>query len=70
MNFKGIQGAFDGAGCKTVIPWKVTGKFSIRLVPSQTPEHVEKCVVDYLNQKHKERGSPNKLKYITTQFSI
>lgn len=62
LSLHGIQGAFDGAGCKTVIPRKVTGKFSIRLVPNQTIEHVEKCVVNFLNEKFKERGSPNKLK--------
>ena len=34
-------GAFDGAGAKTVIPRKVIGKFSIRLVPDQLPDVVE-----------------------------
>jgi hypothetical protein len=28
-----------------VIPRKVTGKFSVRIVPNQTPEIVEKVVV-------------------------
>jgi len=61
LSLHGIQGAFDGAGCKTVIPRKVIGKFSIRLVPDQTPDHVKKCVENHLNQKFKERGSPNKM---------
>ena len=37
-------GAFDGPGAKTVIPRRVIGKFSIRLVPDQMPDEVEKCV--------------------------
>lgn len=30
LSLHGIEGAFYGAGAKTVIPAKVTGKFSIR----------------------------------------
>lgn len=62
---QGIQGAFDGTGAKTVIPRKVVGKFSIRIVPDQTPEDIEKKVVKFVEEKFKERNSPNKLKYIT-----
>ena len=40
-----FQGAFSEPGAKTVIPRKVTGKFSVRIVPNQTPEIVEKVVV-------------------------
>lgn len=58
----GIEGAFDGAGSKTVIPRKVIGKFSIRIVPNMTPEEVEKKVVAHLEKVHKDRGSPNTLK--------
>jgi Cys-Gly metallodipeptidase DUG1 len=32
LSLHGIEGAFYGAGAKTVIPAKVSGKFSIRLV--------------------------------------
>ena len=60
--YKGVQGAFDGHGAKTVIPRKVIGKFSIRIVPNHDPKKVEKLVVDYLEKKFKERNSPNKLK--------
>lgn len=59
---KGVEGAFDGAGAKTVIPRKVVGKFSIRLVPDMDPKQVEKVVVAHLEQKFKERESANKLK--------
>uniref|UniRef100_A0A1S4MXZ6 Peptidase M20 dimerisation domain-containing protein n=1 Tax=Pediculus humanus subsp. corporis TaxID=121224 RepID=A0A1S4MXZ6_PEDHC len=62
LSIHGIEGAFSGFGAKTVIPAKVVGKFSIRIVPNQTPEEVEKVVVDYLEKKWKERGSVNKMK--------
>merc|ERR1719341_2498159 len=42
LSLHGIQGAFSDAGAKTVIPRKVIGKFSVRIVPDQTPEGVEK----------------------------
>lgn len=62
LSMHGIQGAFSEPGAKTVIPRTVIGKFSIRIVPNQTPEYVTKCVVDYLNKKWEERDSPNKMK--------
>ena len=34
LSIHGVHGAFAEPGEKTVIPGKVTGKFSIRLVPS------------------------------------
>jgi len=68
VNVSGIQGAFDGAGCKTVIPRKVIGKFSIRLVPHMEPATVERLVVDYLTDIHKKRDSPNVVKYVLNQL--
>uniref|UniRef100_A0A4W3HXE3 Cytosolic non-specific dipeptidase n=1 Tax=Callorhinchus milii TaxID=7868 RepID=A0A4W3HXE3_CALMI len=62
LSLHGIEGAFDGPGSKTVIPRKVIGKFSIRLVPNMDPKVVEKQVVDYLTKAFAEHGSPNKLK--------
>lgn len=44
LSLHGIEGAFAEAGAKTVIPRKVTGKFSIRLVPDMDPKVVEKQV--------------------------
>ena len=58
----GVEGAFDGEGCKTVIPKKVTGKFSIRIVPHQTPDAIEHLVRHYCHKVHEESGSPNVLK--------
>ena len=62
LSIHGIQGAFDGEGAKTVIPRKVVGKFSVRLVPNQTPEKVEAIVVNYVNDVFKTRNSPNHMK--------
>lgn len=62
LSLHGIEGAFDGAGAKTVIPKKVIGKFSIRLVPHMDPNVVEKQVVDHLTKAFAEHGSPNKMK--------
>ena len=55
LSLHGIEGAFSDTGAKTVIPRKVIGKFSIRIVPDQTPEKVEEVVVKYLNKKWAER---------------
>ncbi|XP_064480738.1 cytosolic non-specific dipeptidase-like [Ornithodoros turicata] len=62
LSVHGIEGAFHGAGAKTVIPQKVVGKFSVRIVPNQEPKKVEKVVLDYLNELWKRRNSPNTMK--------
>merc|ERR1712183_595534 len=51
LSLHGIEGAFSEPGAKTVIPRKVIGKFSIRLVPDQEPEEVKKHVETYINEK-------------------
>lgn len=61
LSLHGIEGAFDGTGAKTVIPRKVIGKFSIRIVPDQTPEQIEKNVVDHINKVFAARNSSNKM---------
>ena len=61
LSLHGIEGAFAGPGAKTVIPAKVIGKFSLRLVPDQDPKRIEKCVVEHLNKVFAELGSPNKM---------
>jgi len=61
LSIHGIEGAFADPGAKTVIPRKVIGKFSIRLVPNQHPDKIGKIVKTYLEKKWAERGSPNKL---------
>ena len=61
LSLHGIQGAFADPGAKTVIPRKVVGKFSVRIVPNQTPEIVDKVVVDYCNKVWATRKSSNKM---------
>lgn len=64
LSLHGIQGAFSEPGAKTVIPRKVSGKFSIRLVPDQTPDKVNKLVNDYLNKMWEKRESPNIMRVV------
>ena len=40
-----------------MIPREVIGKFSLRIVPSQTPDDIKAKVTDYLMKLHKESGS-------------
>lgn len=49
LSLHGIEGAFHGPGAKTVIPSKVIGKFSLRLVPDQKPEQIEKVVKEHID---------------------
>lgn len=44
VSIHGIEGAFSDSGTKTVIPAKVTAKFSIRQVPDMDPAAVKKQV--------------------------
>lgn len=69
LSIHGIEGAFSGPGFKTVIPRKVTGKFSIRLVPNQIPSRITKIVKDYVQSIWDKRQSPNKFKVLYI-FSI
>ena len=62
LSLHGIEGAFSGAGSKTVIPKKVIGKFSIRLVPNQEPEVIKTQVEQYLHEVFAKLNSPNKFK--------
>ncbi|KAK2183776.1 hypothetical protein NP493_289g01025 [Ridgeia piscesae] len=64
LSLHGIEGAFDGQGSKTVIPRKVVGKFSIRLVPDMDPALVTKQVTSFLEKIHKDSGSPNTIKIL------
>uniref|UniRef100_A0A7S3LVK0 Cytosolic nonspecific dipeptidase n=1 Tax=Palpitomonas bilix TaxID=652834 RepID=A0A7S3LVK0_9EUKA len=53
LSIHGVEGAFSGEGGKTVIPRKVIGKFSIRLVPDQDPDQITSIVTDHLEAKFK-----------------
>lgn len=64
LSIHGIEGAFSGPGFKTVIPRKVIGKFSIRLVPNQQPQKIALIVIDYIKTIWEKRQSPNKLEVL------
>ncbi|CAJ0609915.1 unnamed protein product [Cylicocyclus nassatus] len=62
LSIHGIEGAFGSPGAKTIIPCKVIGKFSIRIVPNMVPAAVDKLVINYLNDIWAKHGSPNHFK--------
>lgn len=61
LSLHGIEGAFYSAGAKTVIPAKVSGKFSIRLVPDMVPVDVDRLVTEYVKSTFSQLQSKNKL---------
>lgn len=52
VSIHGIEGAFSDPGTKTVIPAKVTAKFSIRQVPNMDPAVVQKQVQQEVPAHH------------------
>ena len=62
LSLHGIEGAFYGAGAKTVIPAKVIGKFSIRTVPDQDPKEITRLTEQYLHSEFAKLGSKNTIK--------
>ncbi|CAG2180903.1 unnamed protein product, partial [Oppiella nova] len=69
LSIHGVEGAFAGPGAKTVIPRKVIGKFSIRLVPDQNPDKIGAQVIDYLKSEFAKLDSPNRLTVIRRKAS-
>ncbi|XP_060040585.1 beta-Ala-His dipeptidase isoform X2 [Erinaceus europaeus] len=61
LSIHGIEGAFDEPGAKTVIPGRVLGKFSIRLVPHMNTTAVEKQVKQHLEHVFSARNSANQV---------
>lgn len=59
LSIHGVEGAFYGAGAKTVIPAKVTGKFSIRTVPNIESAKLDKLVLDFVRSEFAKLGSKN-----------
>lgn len=62
LSLHGIEGAFAEPGSKTVIPAKVVGKFSIRLVPDMQPQKVVEAVEKYVDEQFKKLKSKNTMK--------
>lgn len=61
LSIHGVEGAFYGAGAKTVIPAKVIGKFSIRTVPDIESAKLDQLVFDHVNKVFAAIGSKNTL---------
>jgi len=61
LSFHGIEGAFSGSGAKTVIPAAVKGKFSIRSVPNQEPDDLERIVLEHVRKEAKKLHTKNKI---------
>lgn len=63
LSLHGIEGAFSAPGAKTVIPAKVTGKFSIRTVPDMELEQVNELTERYIRGLFSGLDSANTLKF-------
>ncbi|MFI5212235.1 MAG: dipeptidase [Ignavibacteria bacterium] len=50
LDCNGIWGGFTGDGAKTVLPSKAYAKISMRLVPNQDPDRIEKLFTDYITK--------------------
>lgn len=61
LSLHGIEGAFSGAGAKTVIPARVTGKFSIRSVPNMEIDKTNEIVCKYVRDVFAKLQSKNTL---------
>ncbi|XP_060133910.1 beta-Ala-His dipeptidase [Zootoca vivipara] len=68
LSIHGIEGAFHEKGIKTVIPSRVIGKFSIRLVPHMNLSTVQ--LERYLEKVFSKRNSPNKLTVIAAEGAL
>ena len=51
LSLHGIEGAFHGPGAKTVMPAKVIGKFSLRLVPDQKPKQIVRVIQEHIDNE-------------------
>jgi len=50
LDCNGIWGGFTGEGAKTVLPSKASAKISMRLVPNQDPDKIEKLFVNFVKK--------------------
>jgi acetylornithine deacetylase/succinyl-diaminopimelate desuccinylase-like protein len=50
FDVNGILSGFTGEGSKTVLPARAMAKFSMRLVPDQTPANIKQSLLKYLEQ--------------------
>ena len=67
LSVHGIEGAFSTPGAKTVIPARVTGKFSLRTVPNMTVEQVNELVIQHVREEFQKLNSKNILEISVLQ---
>ena len=68
LSLHGIEGAFSAPGAKTVIPAKVTGKFSIRTVPDMDIPATNRLVEQHVRSVFASLASSNTCK-VTCQHA-
>ncbi|HXE30456.1 MAG TPA: M20/M25/M40 family metallo-hydrolase [Terriglobales bacterium] len=51
LNIRGFQGGFVGSAAANAIPTQAEASLDFRLVPDQTPEHVQAEVEDYMRRQ-------------------
>lgn len=61
LDVNGLWGGYTGEGAKTILPAKASAKISMRLVPHQDPDKIEKLLYNYL-EKNLPPGVRFKLK--------
>lgn len=54
LEVNGLLSGFTGEGSKTVLPSKAMAKISMRLVPDQTPDEVQRQLVQYIRENAPE----------------
>jgi Cys-Gly metallodipeptidase DUG1 len=59
VSIHGVEGAFYQSGAKTVIPAKVSGKFSVRTVPNMDSETLNQLVFNHVKAEFRKLGSKN-----------
>jgi len=65
VSLHGIEGAFYDPGAKTVIPAKVSGKFSVRTVPDMDLDKVDELVQQHVESEFAKLKSNNTLHFLS-----
>lgn len=68
LDVNGIWGGYTGEGAKTILPAKASAKVSMRLVPNQDPDKIEKLFYSYL-EKNLPPGIRFKLKTLNGGYA-
>lgn len=69
LTVHGVEGAWAETGFNTVIPSRVRGKFSVRIVPNQNADKVGSVLESWLRAKWEERHSPHRFEVKPLKFA-